>query len=189
MSTYRTETVQDTKSFISIRERKEEDRMDSYKDMVREFFQELKKCPTKYDLYKSPQYILPKEVLPHEKAYSKETVFPRSRVLPEDRVKTRWELFAERRGIVKNKNKKGGRIYNEETREYTPAYGRGSKNDLDRHWIIEVKEHEDPLIDRHDLLKKNKKENKKRQESHEHRNLKRKDALPRFQKHWAQEEI
>lgn len=187
MSLHSAASVQDTKSFIAIGEGSGEgQRMERYKELARAFFQELKKNPTKYELYTAPQYILPQEILPHAKNYSKETVFPRARVLPEERVKTRWELFAERKGIVKNKNQQGGRIYNEVTREYTAAYGRGSKGDLDKHWIIEVKEHEDPMVDRHDLLKQNKQQNKQRQANREHRNLKRRNALPQFQKHWEE---
>jgi len=174
--------VYDLKGFLAIGNRTGEPAIDRYRQLALEFFKRLKKLPTKYDLYSQPQYVVPQEILPHSEEYSKETVFPRSRVLPEEAPKTRWEMFAERKGIKKNKNKRGGRIYDKITREYTPSYGRGSKSDLDRQWIIEVKENEDPMVDRHELLKQNKKRGVALQENKEYKNLKRAKKLSHFQK-------
>ncbi|OAG31117.1 regulator of ribosome biosynthesis [Nematocida displodere] len=177
------EEVYDTKSFIAIGESRENtEKLDSYKSLLSKFFKKLRECPTKYDLYNLPIYILPAEILPHTKEYSKETVFPRARVLPEEVPKTRWEMFAERKGIKKSKNKRGGRVYDEVTREHAPAYGRGSKSDLDRQWLIEVKEHEDPMVDRHALLKTKKKNNVDSHARREHLNLKRMKKLSHFQR-------
>lgn len=180
--------VNDVKCFIGIGEVNDyEDPVKKYRESTLQFLKKLKELPTKYDLQKAVQYVIPREILPHKPEYSKETVFPRMRVLPEEAVKTKWEQFAERKGIRKNRNKKGGRIYDEVTREYTAAFGRGSKNDLDRNWLIEVREDEDPMVDRHTELKERKKKNKKNQKIKEYRNLKRTDRIKCFQRRDRQE--
>lgn len=162
-----------TRTLIAIGDVNEKQKIERYKELVEGMLKEITLLPSKYDLFRSPQYIIPQEILPHNPKYVKETVFPRSRVLPEEAPKTKWELFAARKGIRKSKNKRGGRVYNEETREFMPAYGRGSKNDIDKQWLIEIKEHEDPMIDRHALLRKEKRERKKHQAEKEKRNIKR----------------
>ncbi|EHY65938.1 regulator of ribosome biosynthesis [Nematocida ausubeli] len=175
--------VCDTKRFIAISEGSGSmPPSEKYKGLALSFFKKLKELPTKYDLHNATQYVLPKEILAHMPEYSKETVFPRARVLPEESVKTKWEQFAARKGIVKSKNKSGGRIYDEVKREYMPAFGRGSKNDLDRNWLIEVKEHEDPMVDRHSQLKERKLKNKKDQKLKEYKNLKRTDRIKCFER-------
>lgn len=174
--------VYDTRHFIAIGDSAEEDKESRYTHLAAGFFRALGKSPTKYDLYKNAQYILPLEAQPHTKEYSRETVFPRARVLPEELPKTRWEMFAERKGIRKNRNKRGGRIYDPETRDHAPAYGRGSKSDVDRHWLIEVKENEDPMVDRHSELREDKKGRKARQSQREHKNRKRTKQLTHFEK-------
>lgn len=175
--------VNNVKSFIAIGKRNAETNpVEKYRETALLFFRKLKELPTKYDLHRAVQYIIPREILAHTAAYSKETVFPRARVLPEEKAKTKWELFAERKGIQKNRNKSGGRIYDEATREYTPAFGRGSKNDLDRNWLIEIKENEDPMVDRHSELKERKQKNKRNQKLKEYRNLKRTDKIKCFQR-------
>ncbi|KAI5189864.1 regulator of ribosome biosynthesis [Nematocida minor] len=175
--------VYDVKSFIAITEGNTlADPVQKYKAATLNFFKKLKELPTKYDLHSATQYIVPREILPHTPEYSKETVFPRIRVLPGEEPKTKWEIFAERKGIQKNRNKSGGRIYNEVTREHTAAFGRGSKNDLDRNWLIEIKENEDPMVDRHSELKERKKKNRKDQKMKEYRNLKRTDKIKCFQR-------
>ncbi|KAI5186658.1 regulator of ribosome biosynthesis [Nematocida homosporus] len=175
-------TVYSTKHFIAIGDFEGPDTMAHFQSLAKGFFKKLQELPTRYDLYNNTQYILPLEILPHSADYSKETVFPRARVLPAEAPKTRWEIFAERKGIRKTKNKRGGRIYNEATREFTPAFGRGSKNDLDTHWLIEVKEGTDPTIDQFALMRSTKKDNKKRQAKNEYANRKRANTLSHFQK-------
>lgn len=169
--------VYDTKNFIVITNpeggTKQETGVGKYRASVLEFFRRLKSLPTKYDLTNTSVYVIPREVRPHMPGYSKETVFPRARVLPDAASKTKWQLFAERKGIKKNRNKRGGRVYNEETREHAPAFGRGSKRDLDTQWLIEVKEQDDPMVDRHAELKLAKKEHIRINKNRKLRNEKR----------------
>ncbi|KAH9385745.1 regulator of ribosome biosynthesis [Nematocida major] len=177
------EDVFDVKSFIAIgRRNSEASPAEKYRGTLLGFFKKLKELPTKYDLHAAAQYIVPKEILPHSPEYSKETVFPRARILPQDARMTKWEAFAARKGIRRNKNKSGGRTYDEVTREHVPSFGRGSKNDLDRNWLIEIKDHEDPMVDRHSELKEQKRRNKKNQAMKEYRNLKRTDRISHFQR-------
>ncbi|KAI5180782.1 regulator of ribosome biosynthesis [Nematocida sp. AWRm80] len=181
--------VYDTRVFIAITDRidsKEEDnkedtnRIEEYKRMCSGFFKKLKALPTKYGSHLVTQYIVPTEIRAGTADYSHETVFPRARILPENAPKTKWEAFAERKGIRKNKNKRGGRIYNEETREFTPAFGKGSKNDPYLYPILEVKAGEDPFVNKFNLLRKKKKENKELQKHNEYLNLKRTQKLTHF---------
>lgn len=173
--------VYDLCGFIAIREtlapredlEKQEARMEMCKQGVIELFRRMKELPTKYDLHgPGKTYVIPERPRAHMREYSEEVVFPRSRELPKEKPKTRWQSFAEAKGIKKNRNKRGGRIYNEETEKYAPSYGRGSKNDVDRNWLIELKEGEDLSVDRHALLKKEKKKRVKKNEHNRRLNLK-----------------
>ncbi|KAI5172287.1 regulator of ribosome biosynthesis [Nematocida sp. LUAm3] len=175
--------IYDVKNFIAIADADERSTEERHKELALNLLKAVVELPTKYDLFSEINYILPSEILPTNPNYSKETVFPRIRVLPEEAPKTKWELFAQMKGIKKDKNKKrGGRIYDDDKREFTPAYGRGSKNDLDRNWLIEIKSSEDPMVDRHKLLKKEKKDRKTKQNKNEMGNLKKSQKLSHFQK-------
>lgn len=159
--------VYDLCSFVLIKDRCGDDsrcgtreNMALCKEVVLEFFRRARELPTQYNLMGLHKtYLRPERPRAHEETYSKEVLFPRSRRLPEERVKTKWELFAEKRGIRKNPTRKGGRVYDFERKAHVSTFGRGSKCDLEQRWIIEVPEHEDGYIDRHSLLKGQKKAN------------------------------
>lgn len=60
---------------------------------------------------------------------------------PEDRVKTRWEKFAERKGIQKRKRSR--LVWDEVEHDWVPRFGLGSKKKLARErdeWVIEAKD-------------------------------------------------
>lgn len=75
------------------------------------------------------------------------TPLPREKHLPpaaNDRPKTKWERFAEKKGIS-SKGKKGEaskKVYDEERGEWVEKYGFKGKNkrDAEEEWIVEIDE-------------------------------------------------
>jgi regulator of ribosome biosynthesis len=68
------------------------------------------------------------------------TPLPREKPLPSAREKTKWEKFAEKRGI-KNKRKDGKLVYDEAKGEWVPKWGyKGKNKDSEDAWIVEVDE-------------------------------------------------
>lgn len=60
---------------------------------------------------------------------------------PEDKVKTRWEKFAERKGIQKRKRSR--LVWDEVEKDWVPRFGLGSKKKLAKErddWVIEAKD-------------------------------------------------
>lgn len=91
---------------------------------------------------------------------------PREKPIPKERAPTKWEKYALEKGIQKRR-KRDRLIFDEETGEYVPRYGRGSKNSNDRHVIIPHKEgmgsDYDPFAakreEKRDRIKQNRKKN------------------------------
>ncbi|KAL8780931.1 MAG: hypothetical protein Q9213_006242 [Squamulea squamosa] len=68
------------------------------------------------------------------------TPLPREKPLPAEKEKTKWEKFAEKKGI-KDKKKEGKMVYDEETQEWVPKWGyKGRNKDGEGDWIVEVDE-------------------------------------------------
>ncbi|RUS29862.1 ribosome biogenesis regulatory protein-domain-containing protein [Jimgerdemannia flammicorona] len=99
---------------------------------------------------------------------SRTTVLPREKPLPKLKPPTRWERFANAKGIQKHKKDK--MIFDERTGEYVPRWGykAGPKDDLPEDWLIEVPNGADPMEDQYAKRAGEKKEriakNKKRQQ-------------------------
>jgi regulator of ribosome biosynthesis len=67
------------------------------------------------------------------------TSLPREKPLPTDKPETKWERFARKKGIKKNKD--GKMIYDEEKGDWVPKWGYKGKNKADEdQWIMEVDE-------------------------------------------------
>jgi regulator of ribosome biosynthesis len=78
----------------------------------------------------------------------------------ETKTKTRWEKFAQRKGITKQR--KPGMVYNEELKEFLPRHGAHSaKNNALLNWCAEAKGDEDPFEDRKQKRKHNIEKNTK----------------------------
>lgn len=98
------------------------------------------------------------------------TVFPRHKKIPEKKALTRWEKFAQDKGI---QNRKRGRmVWDEITKTWVPRYGKDSiKKIQDKVDIIrEVKQGEDPNEDPFQKKSLEKKLAKEKQEFREVRN-------------------
>lgn len=93
---------------------------------------------------------------------------PREKPLPVEKAKTRWEKFAESKGIVKKKRSK--MVWDEDTQQWAPRWGYGRANnpkDDPQNWVIEAKPGDDGSVDpfeARDEKKKLKVDKKKRQE-------------------------
>ena len=103
------------------------------------------------------------------------TALPREKSIPKDKPKTKWEKFAERKGIQK-KAKDGKMVYDEESGEWVPKWGyKGKNKDIDDQWLVEVddkvKNTEDELIDPRTLARAERKKLIKKNELQHKRNL------------------
>ncbi|OQO13115.1 hypothetical protein B0A48_02579 [Cryoendolithus antarcticus] len=67
------------------------------------------------------------------------THLPREKPVPKEKEKTRWDKFAEKKGI-KGKKRDGKLEFNEELQEWKPKYGyKGKKGDgVQEDWLVEV---------------------------------------------------
>lgn len=99
-------------------------------------------------------------------------VLPRAKPLPKERKKTRWEKFAESKGI-KKKTKRSRMKYDEERKEYMPVYGMGSSKNVDEKntWVIEAKAGMNMDEDPFDAMKQKRKEKIQKQKDREERNV------------------
>lgn len=101
-----------------------------------------------------------------EKTY----VLPREKPLPKPKPMTRWEKFAQTKGIQKHKKER--MVFDEATGEYAPTWGyAGGKKDKTKDWLLEVPGNADPMEDQYAKQRDEKKErvdkNKKRQKRNE----------------------
>lgn len=69
----------------------------------------------------------------NEPAIKKETlfVFPRSKPLPDTKKKTKWETFADRKGIQKRK-KRCSKVFDENLKSWVPRHGPKSSKNLSK---------------------------------------------------------
>jgi len=97
----------------------------------------------------------------------KNIILPREKPLPAEKTKTKWELFAETKGIVKRK--KSRMEFDEETKKWIPTWGYGSKRSRkSKEWAIEVPDHVDPHTD---MFEKRSNERKERISKNEFQRL------------------
>jgi regulator of ribosome biosynthesis len=97
-------------------------------------------------------------------------ILPREKALPKAKPMTRWEKFAQIKGIQKKKKER--MVFDEATGEYIPTWGYGGgKKDKTKDWLLEVPGSADPMEDQYAKLREEKKErvekNKKRQKRNE----------------------
>ena len=68
---------------------------------------------------------------------------PREKPVPKEKERTKWEMFAEKKGI-KNKRREGKMVYDEAKGDWVPRYGyKGKNTDADGDWLVEVDEKAD----------------------------------------------
>lgn len=68
---------------------------------------------------------------------------PREKPVPKEKEKTKWEKFAEKKGI-KNKPREGKLVYDEAAGDWVPKYGyKGKNTGPGDDWLVEVDEKEE----------------------------------------------
>jgi regulator of ribosome biosynthesis len=96
---------------------------------------------------------------------------PREKPLPEDKAQTRWEKFAQDKGIVKKKRSK--MVWDETTQQWAPRYGYGRANnfkDAPENWVVEAKPGDDGSVDPFEARSAARKEKLNKQKRQEERN-------------------
>ncbi|KAJ7956672.1 Ribosome biogenesis regulatory protein [Quillaja saponaria] len=107
---------------------------------------------------------------PLVKLPSPTTRLPREKHLPKPKPPTKWELFAQKKGI---KNRKKDKIaYDEQTGSWKRTYGYDHANDEDNVPIIEAKMTDEPGEDPFAKRRENKKKKIEKQEKNQLKNLK-----------------
>lgn len=91
---------------------------------------------------------------------------PRSKPIPKERAQTKWEKYAQEKGIQKKRRDR--LILDEATGEYIPRYGKNGKNSLERDVIIP---HKESMADDADPFAKKKKEKQKHIKQNRKKNL------------------
>lgn len=92
---------------------------------------------------------------------------PRAKPIPKERAQTKWEKYAQEKGIEKKK-RRDRLILDEATGEYIPRYGKNGKNSLDKDVIIP---HKEGMGDDADPFAKKRKEKKKLVKQNRKKNL------------------
>uniref|UniRef100_A0A0N4UXR5 Ribosome biogenesis regulatory protein n=1 Tax=Enterobius vermicularis TaxID=51028 RepID=A0A0N4UXR5_ENTVE len=96
---------------------------------------------------------------------------PREKVIPKKKEPTRWELYAQAKGI--KKKKKSSKVYDKVAKEWKPTYGYNRGNNDDDNWVIEIPDNKDPMIDYFGEREELKKERVHKNELQRLRNIKR----------------
>ncbi|CAG9536797.1 unnamed protein product [Cercopithifilaria johnstoni] len=95
---------------------------------------------------------------------------PREKPLPSQRQLTKWEQYAQQKGI--RKKKKDRKIFDEQTQEWKVRYGYKSvKNNNAKDWLIEIPDNKDPMLDYFDEQQKAKREKVDKNEMQRLRNI------------------
>lgn len=106
--------------------------------------------------------VLPKCTIP----------IPREKPLPKPKPKTKWETFADKKGI--KKTKKSLKSFDESTGEYLPTHGYKSAVNADlKDWMVEVPRGADPFEDHFAKKKEAKKSNQGAIQKKQQKNLNR----------------
>lgn len=99
------------------------------------------------------------------------TQLPREKPLPEEKPMTRWEKFAQSKGIVKKKRSK--MVWDEATQQWAPRYGYGRANnpkDAVENWVVEAKAGDDGSVDPFEARSAERKQRFDKQKRQEERN-------------------
>lgn len=96
---------------------------------------------------------------------------PREKHVPKQKAMTRWEKFAQEKGI--QKKKRGRMVWNEQVKDWVPRWGFGSTKQIEeKHdWVIEAKAGQDPNEDPFQKRKMEKKLVQAKQKMREVRNM------------------
>lgn len=72
---------------------------------------------------------------------------PRAKPLPKEKPKSKWQQFADKKGI-KKKHREGKLVYDEQSGEWVPSWGyKGKNKDAENQWLVELKENDNSTED------------------------------------------
>ncbi|VDK75607.1 unnamed protein product [Litomosoides sigmodontis] len=95
---------------------------------------------------------------------------PREKPIPSVRQLTKWEQYAQQKGI--RKKKKDRKIFDEQTQEWKERYGyKSAKHSDAKDWLIEISDNKDPMVDYFAEREKAKRENVDKNEMQRLRNI------------------
>lgn len=98
-----------------------------------------------------------------------QTVLPREKPVPKPKPLTRWQKFAQEKGITKQKRSK--MVWDETREEYRPRHGYNRVNDTKEDWILPHKEGKGDDYDPWEERAEEKRSAKEKQKMQEERNL------------------
>jgi regulator of ribosome biosynthesis len=99
------------------------------------------------------------------------TVFPREKPIPQPKPLTRWQKFADRKGIKKKEDRKDRLVWDEASEDWKPRYGSNRANNKEDAWLMEHKEGDDASVDPWTKMKMEKKERVAKNERQRTQNL------------------
>lgn len=98
------------------------------------------------------------------------TALPREKPLPKPKEKTKWEKFAQKRGI--HKKKKSAMVFDDAQQEFIPRHGaKSAKNDSLNDWVMEIPQNADPYEDQYAKKRSEKKERIRKNEAKHKKNM------------------
>lgn len=72
------------------------------------------------------------------------TVLPRAKPVPEPKQPTKWERFAQQKGIKSNK-RRDKLVWDDETQKWIPRYGfKRAQNEREKNWVKELPDEHGP---------------------------------------------
>lgn len=103
------------------------------------------------------------------------TVLPRAKSVPKPKPPTKWEQFAQRKGIKSKSSKDKEKLaFDDTSGEWVPRYGyERAKNQYEKDWCIEVPANADPNTDMFAQKKEEKKERVAKNKFQQLRNISR----------------
>uniref|UniRef100_A0A1B0DDR1 Ribosome biogenesis regulatory protein n=1 Tax=Phlebotomus papatasi TaxID=29031 RepID=A0A1B0DDR1_PHLPP len=131
------------------------------------------------DLWQQPTETVEESVLAQLPAPNHK--LPRERKIPEPKPLTKWQKFAQEKGIKKQPRMK--KVYDQEQEKWVPTYGyKRAAAEKDRDWVLEVPGNADPMEDQFQKKQELRKERVAKNEIQRMRNIARaqKVKIPRI---------
>jgi len=100
---------------------------------------------------------------------------PREKPLPKARANTKWQQYAQLKGI--QNRKKGKMAWDEQSKSWKPSWGYNRGNDPGKDWLIEIPHQKDPFTDFYGKKQEEKKERTAKNELQRVRNIARSNNL------------
>ncbi|XP_039265046.1 ribosome biogenesis regulatory protein homolog [Styela clava] len=104
------------------------------------------------------------------------TVLPREKKIPKPKPLTKWQQYAQLKGI--QNRKRGAMVWDETAKDWKPRFGYKRANDESKEWVLEVPSNADPYEDQFEKRSKAKKERVAKNELQRLRNIAKRTGRP-----------